>query len=218
MAQKHKNKKGQKVQKKEVLKKPVVKEEGFFEALSTRVKIGESYTSLLLGIIVVVVVTVLVVSFVKTNASKNPENQKLSGDDIEMSLDEVSEKDLPTTYTVEEGDTLSIIAQKVYGLEDYWVEIAQENALTSPDNVPVGTKIKLPKIVGSTSKVEVETTEEQGEDKITGSTYVVKEGDLIWDIAERAYGDGNRWTEIVNANNIPNPDVIEPGTKLVIPR
>ncbi|MGW6446375.1 LysM peptidoglycan-binding domain-containing protein [Lentzea sp. NPDC055074] len=48
-------------------------------------------------------------------------------------------------------------------------------------------------------------------------TYTVEGGDSLWAIAERFYGDGNRYMEIANANGIANPDLIQPGQVLTIP-
>ncbi|MFG1797825.1 LysM peptidoglycan-binding domain-containing protein [Nocardia altamirensis] len=48
-------------------------------------------------------------------------------------------------------------------------------------------------------------------------TYTVEPGDTLWAIAERFYGDGNRYQEIANASGIDNPDAINPGQVLTIP-
>ncbi|WP_067853099.1 LysM peptidoglycan-binding domain-containing protein [Nocardia shimofusensis] len=48
-------------------------------------------------------------------------------------------------------------------------------------------------------------------------TYTVEPGDTLWAIAERFYGDGNRYQEIANASGIANPDLIHPGQVLTIP-
>lgn len=47
--------------------------------------------------------------------------------------------------------------------------------------------------------------------------YTVAEGDTLWSIAEKKYGDGFKWTEIAKANNIKEGGVIEKGTKLRLP-
>jgi nucleoid-associated protein YgaU len=48
-------------------------------------------------------------------------------------------------------------------------------------------------------------------------TYTVVSGDTLWAIAERFYGDGNRYPEIASASGISNPDLINPGQVLTIP-
>ncbi|OBH44066.1 LysM peptidoglycan-binding domain-containing protein [Mycobacterium mantenii] len=48
-------------------------------------------------------------------------------------------------------------------------------------------------------------------------TYTVVSGDTLWAIAERFYGDGNRYQAIADASGIPNPDLIQPGQVLTIP-
>ena len=52
------------------------------------------------------------------------------------------------------------------------------------------------------------------------STYTVKTGDCLWNIAKSVYGDATRWTEIAKANGIttdPNKCYIYTGDKLTIP-
>lgn len=48
-------------------------------------------------------------------------------------------------------------------------------------------------------------------------TYTVVSGDTLWAIAERFYGDGNRYPEIAQASGVANPDLIHPGQVLTIP-
>lgn len=49
------------------------------------------------------------------------------------------------TYIVQPGDTLGIIAEKVYGDRNAWVMIARENNITNPDIVEVGTSLRIPR-------------------------------------------------------------------------
>lgn len=55
-------------------------------------------------------------------------------------------------------------------------------------------------------------------EKITGNTYTVQPGDWLSKIAGRAYGDVMAYQKIAQANNISNPDTIEVGTVLKLPR
>ena len=48
-------------------------------------------------------------------------------------------------------------------------------------------------------------------------TYTVVSGDTLWAIAERFYGDGNRYPEIAAASGIANPDLIQVGQVVTIP-
>lgn len=48
-------------------------------------------------------------------------------------------------------------------------------------------------------------------------TYTVVSGDTLWAIAEKFYGDGNKYPQIAQASGIANPDLIHPGQVLTIP-
>lgn len=49
-------------------------------------------------------------------------------------------------------------------------------------------------------------------------TYVLQEGEGLWDVAVKFYGDGFKWTEIAKANHLEDTaDYVEPGTRLIIP-
>ncbi|WP_280233491.1 LysM peptidoglycan-binding domain-containing protein [Nocardia cyriacigeorgica] len=48
-------------------------------------------------------------------------------------------------------------------------------------------------------------------------THTVEPGDTLWAVAERFYGDGNRFHEIAAASGIDNPDAIGVGQVLTIP-
>lgn len=51
------------------------------------------------------------------------------------------------------------------------------------------------------------------------TTYTVKSGDCLWNIAKKYYGNGAQYTKIYNANKgkIKNPNLIYPGQVLTIP-
>ena len=110
-------------------------------------KLTESYASLLLGLVVVIIAAILVVSFVRNRAAdtNNTANQNISA-----------------TQTQDEN------------------QAAQGNPQP-------------------------------------GSTYVVKAGDDLWKIAEVAYKDGYKWTDIARANNISDPGMISEGQRISIP-
>jgi nucleoid-associated protein YgaU len=53
-----------------------------------------------------------------------------------------------------------------------------------------------------------------------GGSRVISRGDSLWALSRRAYGDGNRYAVIFNANRekIHNPNLIYPGQTVVLPQ
>ncbi len=47
--------------------------------------------------------------------------------------------------------------------------------------------------------------------------YSVVKGDTLWSIAEATYGSGFNYPDIVAANKLPNPSIIEVGQELILP-
>jgi len=47
--------------------------------------------------------------------------------------------------------------------------------------------------------------------------YITQPGDTLSGIAQRFYGDGNKYHQIASASGISNPDLIHPGQVLTIP-
>lgn len=52
------------------------------------------------------------------------------------------------------------------------------------------------------------------ESKVSPKQYVVKKGDTLWNICKLQLGDGSKYKEIAELNNLENPDMIYPGQKL----
>lgn len=182
-------------------------------------KFGESYTSLILGIIAIIVVVVLLIAFVR---GRNAENNDQATSSTQTQQNEVK------TYIVQSGDDLWNIAEDELGSGYEWVTIAEENNLTNPDQLEEGTELIIPARDATRSASAVTPTEaptptetevaDSGDAKIQSDMYTVVQGDTLWDISVRAYGDGYGWVQIAQANNIPNPDIIYPGTELTIPQ
>ncbi|MDP3987738.1 MAG: LysM peptidoglycan-binding domain-containing protein [Candidatus Levybacteria bacterium] len=170
-------------------------------------KLGESYISLLLGVFVVVIAGVLLTLFTKnrnllSKISLRPEIASQKTQDLNKSNEPV--------YVVASGDTLWSIAEKAYKSGYNWETIVKANNISNPDLIEIGTKLSLPKIESAIAN--------NSPGSITGSSYTVKEGDDLWDVAVRAYGDGFQWVKIAQANNLDNPDVIHSDNVLKIPR
>lgn len=192
-------------------------------------KMNESMLSMLFGVVTVVLVGVLVFRLYQSN---KPEiTDEAEKDQMEQPTEKVGEVEvmvdletgdktpakLAETYVVKEGDSLWKIAEANYGSGYNWVDIASANELNNPGVLNAGQELKLPK----TKVIEVKTPTQLAQEamgKIEGDKYTVEKGDNLWEIAVRAYADGYRYPEIAEANEIANPNVIEVGQELKIPR
>jgi nucleoid-associated protein YgaU len=132
-------------------------------------------------------------------------------------------------YVVEEGDSLSVIAKKVYGEVEgnRKVNVARifeaNRNLKSRDKIYVGQKLFIPLLPGTSFK-KVETlagknTVEGKSRKSSGKWYVVRDGDSLWDIASEYLGNGSRYYEIVrlNTNILSDEDNLVVGMRLKLP-
>ena len=161
-------------------------------------RFGESYTSLILGIIVVIISTVLLLSFVHNrNVAKNDTPQLLSQKDIR----------LPSIAALT-GEPSS--------------EVTKEVPTAAPTAVPTKAaptkKAEPTKIVAQAKTTPApEKKVEQGNTKPVKGEYTVAAGDNLWVIAEKQYKSGYNWVDIARANNLSNPGMITAGQKLKLP-
>lgn len=98
------------------------------------------------------------------------------------------------TYVVQPGDTLSGIGAEL-GVD--WREIAQLNGIADPELIYVGQVLKVP--AGGSAP----------------ETYVVQPGDSLSGIGAKL---GVDWREIARVNGIADPNAIQAGQRLTIPR
>lgn len=182
----------------------------------------ESYTSLLMGVVVVIVAVLFVVSFLRqTHHVQETTSTATSITPVVTVSPSELKPSGEKTYTVQEGDDLWHISEKFYKSGYNWVDIAKANNLSDPGAIFSGNKLIIPNV--SPKIATVTPTTEVGQataqtNAITGDSYTVKSGDDLWNIAVRAYADGYRWVDIARANNLENPDLIFSGNVLKIPR
>lgn len=210
-------------------------------------QLSESYISIGLGLLVVIVVGLLLYNyFTSRNKTETPQ---------ENLTEEATTSAKPgSTYIVQSGDTLWTISEKSYGTGYSWNLIAQANNLSNSDELEAGMELKIPESTESATPAETPvatvetapspTTVAMAEASpipvatvapeassapivtppattgatITGNSYTIAAGDTLWDIACRAYGDCYQWTKIAQANNLENPDLIFSGNTLTLPR
>lgn len=122
----------------------------------------------------------------------------------------------PTTpYTVKRGDTMESIAASWFGSKSKWVLIAHENPLVDPLKLKSGQNLRLP---AKDARIEGIPTEELR--RLTRYTkYVVVDGDSLWKIAARHYGNGALHTLISEANRdvLGSSNDLQIGMELVLP-
>ena len=73
--------------------------------------------------------------------------------------------------------------------------------------------------VGPTRGKTMSRSEESAELEIASRNHTVVEGETLFSLAQRYYGDGDRFADIYRANRrvLKTPDALAPGTVLVIP-
>jgi nucleoid-associated protein YgaU len=81
-------------------------------------------------------------------------------------------------------------------------------------NIPLNIAFKMPRFnFGKTEKKVDESKPKQ----VPAKTYIVQEGDDLWNIAEKFYGSGFNAYDITVANKLNDATSISAGDKLIIP-
>ena len=173
------------------------------------VKFSESYISMGLGLVVVLVIGILLYNFFSNRVKT--ENSSLEAAKTEQ--EQGKQTGFPRSYTVVLGDNLWGICEKNYNSGHKWVEVAKANNLTNPDYLTEGQVLTLPELSNPSINGNGANTE-----SILGGSYTVVTGDNLWDISVRAYGDGYQWTKLASQNQLANPDLIYAGNVLSLPR
>ncbi len=186
----------------------------------SKFKFTESYTSLMLGAIVVLVAGILFISFARGNRIMQTSSTKEEPKMQQNSQD----SNTSSTYTIKPGDDLWSISENVYQDGYKWIEIAKVNKLANPGLIHSGNKLMIPTItkkesIAMSPEMSPKTSDKvTANNSITGDSYTIMHGDNLWDISVRAYGDGFRWPDIAKANNLSHPSLIFSDNILKIPR
>lgn len=185
----------------------------YLERVENEIQTNQSKVSMILGALIIIVIGILIFNFFnKPKADLGPAQQTQAGGN---------------QYTALEGDTLFSIADKYYQNGYMYTEIAKANNISNPDQLEAGQTLQIPALPSPSTQQDQQDTQNPGTGggnttvwgpKIEEATYTVIDGDWLSTIAGRAYGDIMAYTKIAQANNISDPNLIEPGTVLTIPR
>ncbi len=134
------------------------------------------------------------------------------------------------TITAKAGDTLGALASKHLGSSRDWPALLDANRklLDAPEDLQVGMKLRLPAAQTEDEADEVDDADDdfyrtparRRRGAPNGKPYKVRHGDTLSSLADRFLGDSAHWYELYRANQgqIDDPDVLRPGTELLIPR
>ena len=175
--------------------------------LNSKINWQESYPSLILGAIIVIIIGLLIANYF----SRKNIGEIGTTEQTEQTQEQQSAT-LEQTYKVAANDSLSKISEKVYGSQEFWPTIAKVNNITNPNIIFVDAELKLP------PKSEIE----QAQQVMTVTSYQVQQGETFFIIAEKVYGDGSMWTRLHQANgakSLPNGNpLVLAGSTIVVPR
>jgi len=212
---------------------------GIFDYL----RLGESYTSLILGIIVVVIATALLLSFVhnknignkntpiseqtRTTVQISQEASELSNQapkDIVDSIvptDTIEPTAVPTTApapTAKPKPTAKPIptVKPKPTVEPKPTTKPTPTAKPNPTVKPQVTKTPKKIVMNMKKNVKVMLVPQVKTNK-DNNVWVVQKGESLWVIAEKKYTSGYNWADIARVNNLSNPSDIHVGDRLVLP-
>ncbi len=137
------------------------------------------------------------------------------------------------TYTVRSGDTLGLIAQTIYGDLSLYARLCSYNSIGNCDVIEVGQALRTPSLAELTDSpspavtpaeaipaVAVTGAQQSNTSAAASSTsdrYTVVAGDTLGTIAQRLYGDFQRYSEICALNGLADCGTVTIGQVLRLP-
>lgn len=191
-------------------RKPI-KKAGPVKKASSTSRFGESYSSLILGIIVVIVGTVLLLSLVRSRSNVIPRNNESQ---LSVQTDD-SNKNKTTGVPQGSSENISTPSSQVAA------KAPSATATPVPTKaLPTEKSTSIPTQKPEAGRATPAAQKEQPSTQMVnpGGTYVAQSGDTLWSISEKTYKSGYNWVDIARANKLSNPDYIEKGTKLTLPK
>lgn len=134
--------------------------------------------------------------------------QELIDDKTAIGLLPPFEQKVMMPYYIQRGDTLSEVAEKIYGSSKKWSHLAQINKIENPDQIFAGEVISYE--LNDETKYFSEAYENAPTGKIT-----IKPGDNLAKISRMIYGTQQNWRILWKQNpEIFNPSHIQVGDQV----
>ena len=84
-----------------------------------------------------------------------------------------------------------------------------------PEGIPVRATLSV--TLKEYKEVDIQLKEIGFQSADLTKRWVVKQGESLWSIAAKEYGNPGEWKVIAEANKIDNPRILEPGIEIIIP-
>jgi LysM repeat protein len=134
-------------------------------------------------------------------------------------------KDVRMDYTTKITDLLKIdpdihappILRFVWGSLNFTCvlsRVTKKFTMFRSDGIPVRATLS---VTFNEYRTEVSAREKPKKSSDRTKTYTIKQGDSLWAIAAREYGDPASWRPIADKNRIANPRALEVGRAIIIP-
>jgi len=137
--------------------------------LLKQLKLNESTISMILGAIVIVVVGLLVINYFK---GLEPASQLPDGIATE-------EGTLPTSHTVQGGETLWDISERYYESGYNWIDIQEANDLPNPNAIEEGQSLVIPDVASRGQNGDLADLNEDGDVSMEESPELVATAEVV---------------------------------------
>jgi Contractile injection system tube protein/LysM domain len=94
-------------------------------------------------------------------------------------------------------------------------KVSKRFTMFLPEGIPVRATLNI--TLKEYREVEVQVKEMNTQSSDLTKSWVVTQGDSLWAIAAKEYGNPEDWRLIAKKNNIENPRILNPGQRLIIP-
>ncbi|MGB5052155.1 MAG: LysM peptidoglycan-binding domain-containing protein, partial [Caldilineaceae bacterium] len=166
---------------------------------------------------------------VKQQAAEQPAAQEAE----QVAPASVASRDTATdkVYVVQAGDTISLISERLYGDYQYYQQLCAYNSIDNCNIIEIGQGIRTPGLnVLTGTNIPAPVVRAVAETPVaaqpvstpvsvssSGDSYTVAAGDTLGTIAQKVYGDFQRFRDICTANALTDCNVISVGQVLCLP-